>query len=129
MDFLRSFINATVMQPGFYLVSPKSIVGEFLIAISYYDFLPPSLRENAFMYYGMNFALIFAGYVAYLVRLMIAIVFVSSFIVRWILMTPTSLIWRRIVESDKPLFTLILGGISAFVEIAVGLSKHLGRLP
>jgi hypothetical protein len=29
-------------------------------------------------------------------------------------MRPVNLVWRRIVESDKPVFTLTFGGAAAF---------------
>jgi hypothetical protein len=120
----ESFMSVTVMKTGFYLVSPQSIALEFLDALNLHSILP-TFRERLFDFYAMNFAQILAGYVAYLVRLIMALAFVGSFIVRPILMKPISLIWRRIVESDKPLFTLTLGGVAALVELVGGLLKHL----
>jgi hypothetical protein len=40
-------------------------------------------------------------------------------------MKPLLLIWARIVESDKPVFTLTCGGISSLVVAAKEMAKHL----
>jgi hypothetical protein len=36
-----------------------------------------------------------------------------------------NLVWRRIVESDKPVFTLIFGGPAAFATAVGEAAKHL----
>jgi hypothetical protein len=60
-----------------------------------------------------------------LFRLIISIVFVGSFVLRPLVMRPVSLVWARIVESDKPVFTLIFGGAAAFATAISEAAKHL----
>jgi hypothetical protein len=57
--------------------------------------------------------------------MVLGILFVGSFLVQPFLMRPLSLIWRRIVESDKPIFTLTFGGISSGAVVVNELAKHL----
>jgi hypothetical protein len=71
------------------------------------------------------FANVCAGYVANLIRLTIGVIFVGSFLVRPVLMQPISLVWRRVVESEKPIFTMIFGGISGIGAIVDTLVAHL----
>jgi hypothetical protein len=49
----------------------------------------------------------------------------GSFIAQPILMRPLSVIWRPVVESDKPMFTLIFGGIASGVGLVSEMAKHL----
>jgi hypothetical protein len=56
-----------------------------------------------------------SAYTGHLARLALALIFVGSYILRPLAMRPISLIWRRIVESDKPIFTMIFGGAAAAV--------------
>lgn len=65
-----------------------------------------------------------SSYTGHLIRLGIALVFVGSYILRPLLMRPVSLIWLRIVESDKPIFALIFGGVSAAVTVIKEFAKH-----
>jgi len=57
-------------------------------------------------------------------RVVLSIFFIGSFLLRPLLMRPVSLIWARIVESDKPVFTLILGGAAAFATAISEAAKH-----
>ena len=75
--------------------------------------------------YPFYFATTSAGYFANIIRMAIAIVFVGSFVVQPFVMRPLSLLWRRIVESDKPIFTLLLGGIASGVVLVNEVGKHL----
>jgi hypothetical protein len=72
-----------------------------------------------------NFIVFSPAYVANVLRLLLAVVFLGSFIVRPFLMNPLSLLWRRVVESDKPIFTLVFGGIGGFATAINELMKHL----
>jgi hypothetical protein len=36
-------------------------------------------------------------------------------------------LWARIVESDKPVFTLVGGGVAAFIKIVQDVAKILGE--
>ena len=62
-------------------------------------------------------------------RLLISILFVGSFLLRPLIMRPVNLVWRRIVESEKPVFTVIFGGAAAFATAISEAAKHLyGRV-
>ncbi len=50
-------------------------------------------------------------------RIGIAIMFVVAVLVHPFVINPMSLLWRRIVESDKPVFTLVFGGIGGFTSL------------
>ena len=63
------------------------------------------------LYYPVVLAYFGAGYLSYAIRMAIAVIFVGSFLVKPLLMRPLSLIWLRIVESDKPIFTLVSVGL------------------
>jgi hypothetical protein len=65
------------------------------------------------------------GYFASLLRFVLSIVFVGSFLLRPIVIRPISLVWARIVESDKPVFTVIFGGAAAFASAIGEAAKHL----
>jgi hypothetical protein len=40
-------------------------------------------------------------------------------------MRPVSLVWARIIESEKPVFTLTFGGAAAFASAIGEAAKHL----
>jgi hypothetical protein len=60
-----------------------------------------------------------------LLRFVLTLVFLSSFLSRPLVMRPISLVWARIVESDKPVFTVIFGGATAFASAISEAAKHL----
>jgi hypothetical protein len=60
-----------------------------------------------------------------IVRLVLSIVFVGSFLLKPLLMRPVSLLWARILESEKPVFTLTFGGAAAFATAISEAAKHL----
>jgi hypothetical protein len=60
-----------------------------------------------------------------LVRFFISVIFVCSFLLRPLVMRPVNLVWRRIVESEKPVFTLTFGGTAAFATAITEAAKHL----
>jgi hypothetical protein len=64
-------------------------------------------------------------YVPSLFRVILSIVFVGSFLLRPLVMRPLSLVWARIIESDKPVFTLTFGGAAAFASAISEAAKHL----
>jgi hypothetical protein len=72
-----------------------------------------------------NFTMtVMSAYTGHLIRLTLAVIFVGSYILRPLLMHPLSLIWLRIVQSDKPIFTMILGGMSGAVTAINEIGKH-----
>jgi hypothetical protein len=58
-------------------------------------------------------------------RFILSIIFMGSFLLRPLIMHPVNFVWRRIVESDKPVFALIFGGIGAFASALGEAAKHL----
>jgi hypothetical protein len=42
-----------------------------------------------------------------------------------LLQRPIMTLWARIIESDKPVFTLIFGGSAAFAKAISEVAKHL----
>ena len=59
------------------------------------------------------------------IRFVISLVFVGSFLLRPLIMRPLSLVWARIIESEKPVFTVIFGGAAAFATAITEAAKHL----
>ncbi|HJQ56808.1 MAG TPA: hypothetical protein VJ890_07870 [Vineibacter sp.] len=58
-------------------------------------------------------------------RLLVALTFIASFALRPVVQAPLSLLWRRVVESDKPIATLTLGGAAATAKFVQELVKVL----
>jgi hypothetical protein len=58
-------------------------------------------------------------------RFILSIIFVGSCILRPLVMRPVNFVWRRIVESDKPVFTLTFGGAAEFASAIIEAAKHL----
>lgn len=61
----------------------------------------------------------------YVLRFSLSFIFVGSFLLRPLVLRPVSLVWARMVESDKPVFTLIFGGAAAFASAISEAAKHL----
>jgi hypothetical protein len=60
-----------------------------------------------------------------LLRFFLSIIFVGSFLLKPLVMRPLSLVWARIVESEKPVFTVIFGGAAALATAISEAAKHL----
>jgi len=60
-----------------------------------------------------------------LFRSILSLVFIGSFVLKPLVMRPVSLVWVRIVESEKPVFTLTFGGAAAFATAISEAAKHL----
>jgi hypothetical protein len=58
-------------------------------------------------------------------RLFLTIVFVASFLLRP-LQRPIMTLWARIIESDKPVFTLVFGGGAALAKAISEAIKSVG---
>jgi hypothetical protein len=58
-------------------------------------------------------------------RFILLIVFIGSFLLKPLVMHPVSLVWARIIESEKPVFTLTFGGVAAFATAISEAAKHL----
>jgi hypothetical protein len=71
-------------------------------------------------------ACILSGYAVSLSRLFVAAVFVVSYLLRP-LQPPIAALWARIVESDKPVFTLLFGGTAAVAKTIEEIIHNLCR--
>src|SRR5262249_28726296 len=71
--------------------------------------------------FSLNILVLFPS----LMRIMLSMVFVGSFLLRPLIMRPINLVWARIIESDKPVFTVIFGGAAAFATAISEAAKHL----
>jgi hypothetical protein len=69
--------------------------------------------------------LINMSYFPSIIRFAISFVFVGSFVVRPLIMRPISLVWARIIESEKPVFTVIFGAVAAVASAINETAKHL----
>jgi hypothetical protein len=59
-------------------------------------------------------------------RILVALVFLASFLLRPILQAPISLVWARIVESDRPIAIMVIGGAAAAVKLIQEIVKYVG---
>jgi hypothetical protein len=71
-----------------------------------------------------TFSLFYLSLFSYVFRAVLSIIFVGSFLLRPIVMRPINFVWRRILESDKPIFTIIFGGAAAFASAIREATKH-----
>jgi hypothetical protein len=60
-----------------------------------------------------------------IIGFVLSIIFVGSFLAKPILLRPVSVVWARIVQSQKPVFTLTFGGMAAFTSAITEAVKHL----
>jgi len=66
-----------------------------------------------------------AAYVPIAFRLLLSALFFCATAVVALSVRPVSLIWRRLVESEKPVFTLLFGGAAALAAAIIEVLKHL----
>jgi hypothetical protein len=123
------FITALTIPPSYLLELFKNVlIANFrdhfsllypkLVNVMFGLFLQEGLPIDLFTFYT-------ASCILSLLRLAISIVFVGSFLLRPLVMHPISLVWARIVESDKPVFTVMFGGAAAFATAITEAAKHL----
>jgi hypothetical protein len=79
------------------------------------------LSNTVIFYFGTQLSV----YVVNGFRLIIAIAFAALMLSRPLFGRPMSLVWLRVIQSDKPLFTLMLGGVSGAVTLAAQIVKHV----
>ena len=65
------------------------------------------------------------GLVMPVFRLILSIIFVGSFLLRPLIMRPISLVWERIIDNEKPVFTLIFGFAGALAKMISEVAGHL----
>jgi hypothetical protein len=79
-----------------------------------------TLPEDVFNW--ASHALLYAGN---LLRVGVLALFLTSYAFEWVLRRPMSLVWRRLVESDKPIFTILFGASASLATLAKELAKAL----
>jgi len=89
------------------------------------SFLPTYLYE---MYrYKREFDVFIYEQFAYapvVIRVLFSTIFLGSFILKPLVVKPTSLLWRRLIESDKPAFTLVFSGLGVLATAVGEIGKH-----
>jgi hypothetical protein len=73
----------------------------------------------------LQFTKLSLEYLANFTRITLAMTFLVLSLTKPFLMDPLSLLWRRVAETDKPIFTLVLGGIGSIATAGNELLKHL----
>ena len=59
-----------------------------------------------------------------MVRLLLAVIFIVSYMLRP-LQSGIFALWARIIESEKPVFTLVFGGIAGLAKLVTEIIKRL----
>jgi hypothetical protein len=118
---LLEFLPDQVLEPWFRLrerLSPEAAPGSFVPAVLDMLWVPsvdsPQAKAAKILALLPNVA-----------RLIVALAFVLSFALRPLIQQPLSLLWRRIVESDKPIATMVLGGTAAAAKFVQEVAKAL----
>lgn len=65
----------------------------------------------------------FLMYAGNLLRIAVAFMFVASFFFEWLLRRPAFFIWARVVESEKPIFTMLFAALGALATTVRELLK------
>ena len=126
----KAFAAATIFQD---LMLLKSVAGDVINAV--FDNLLQIIR-NLRLYnirtivFSLKepvdlFAFSLLTLCPILFRFILSIIFVGSFLLRPLVMRPISVVWARIVESEKPVFTLTFGGAAALGAAISEAAKHL----
>jgi len=112
----------------------------YLITGTYVSFMS---AKDIFINYGKNFTglpMVWNSYTdrttleafmannissfAPILRLLLSLIFVLSFVIKPVVLRPMSVLWARILESEKPVFTVIFGGAAAFAKAIGEAAKH-----
>ena len=72
------------------------------------------------------FALSFSAFFSPVLRLVIALVFLLSFMFRPLVRAPISLLWRRLIEIEKPIFTVAFGIVATIFQALKALADGGG---
>jgi hypothetical protein len=109
---------------------PHKIISQILFEFTLAKSVPPTRIPIGFIkrYLSLNsieFAFTLLVIFPNILRTFLSITFVGSFLLRPLIMRPVNLVWRRIIESEKPVFTVIFGGAAAFVTAIIEAAKHL----
>ena len=66
----------------------------------------------------------YAAFLSNMVRLLLAVIFIVSYMLRP-LQSVILALWARIIESEKPVFTLVFGGIAGLAKLVTEIIKRL----
>jgi hypothetical protein len=105
---------------GYHYFQPHGIIKQFEEMLSFTAF-----GKHTSEGYVCKILQLSESYLIPILRLSASLIFVGSFLLRPLIMKPLLLIWARIVESDKPVFTLLGGGVSSLAVAASEVVKHL----
>jgi hypothetical protein len=97
-----------VRLPSVWIRDPKSFFPPLFFI---YQAGPDDGKPPVFMYHLANLTNLLPNFS----RLSIMAVFIASFFLRP-LQRPIMTLWARIIESEKPVFTLLFGGIAAIAK-------------
>jgi len=112
--------------PSYLLVGMKDVASDLSVGIETGKDQVLHPTELFKITYNIDiFALHFLSLLPSLARFALAIIFVGSVLLRPLIIGPVSLVWARIVESEKPVFTVIFGGVAAFASAIREAAKHL----
>lgn len=118
-DLLPSAIRDLAVAFAHLAVTPKEI------AVEYYYALP---RIDGGFYFGIDLVMVRAWIMSLIangLRLLFALVLLSSFVVRAWVGPAFSTTWARLVESDKPIFTIAFSAVAAVATTLKELVKLL----
>jgi len=111
-------ITFTIREMFLYIINPHSITPSELTISQFQRQYEEKLGSID------NLTLATLPLLTSLFRLLLSIVFVGSFLMKPLVIRPVSLVWARIVESEKPVFTLVFGGAAAFATAISEAAKH-----
>jgi hypothetical protein len=107
------------------------IIGSWLVAYSaeisvFQTFYIQNLisLESKHMTDIVPWASFYAAFLSNMVRLLLAVIFIVSYMLRP-LQSGILALWARIIESEKPVFTLVFGGIAGLAKLVTEIIKRL----
>jgi hypothetical protein len=107
------------------------IIGSWLVAYSaeisvFQTFYTQNLilLESKHMTDIVLWASFYAAFLSNMVRLLLAVIFIVSYMLRP-LQSGILALWARIIESEKPVFTLVFGGIAGLAKLVTEIIKRL----
>jgi hypothetical protein len=115
---LKLIISDSVEQYDFSL-APLSIFYQFDRII---HLATPDYGDDNMLQFNLTNPIAFLGVVPNFGRLILTLVFVGSFLLRplWSII---STLWLRVIDSGKPIFTLLFSGVGVIVSIIKAILK------
>ena len=122
LDVAQSWAQAVTAEiENIHLQSPQELLNAADYSFDTFGWL--AQKALAWTFAARQFLWIF-GVIPNLFRLLLAFVFLSSFLLKP-LHSAILFLLRRIVESDKPIFTLVFGGAAALAKLIDAALKYL----